>query len=243
MDNDQHEIDDLVKIFANTKAQRWIKLAFILSMRKQVMMQINDFSDSFVWNKQLDINSCIDAKKLIDMNDYYIVGLHLIPATKKSKRSGYVTPNSRNISTELDGQQQSQLLMHQLKTKIVDIMVTESTVINEFQISTADLTKKIPRKRFKQCNNMDNIKSIINEFVNAKLITAFDPPQKKKNNTRYSKIIQRNQLSTLSLTDSEKRIIKKIFVKYGLVHLLITWGSGWGFDEIKYMRSIENLQI
>ena len=243
LNSDYKQIHDLVKILANTKAQRWSKLAFILTIRKQVMEQINHYGDDFHWNGELDLNCCIDAKKLIDMNDYYIVALALIPVSNKGKRSGYVTPKSDASSNTLDQHQQMQLLKHELRIKIIDIILRETNAINGFQISTAELTKKIPRKRFKNCSNMDNIRFIIDEFQNAHLLTATDPANKKTKNTRYSKIIIRNQLSTLSLNDEDKKKIKKIFVKYGLLALLSSWAAGWGPEEVQYVQSIENLQI
>ena len=233
----------MAKILANTKAQRWSKLAFILTIRKQVMEQINHYGDDFHWNGELDLNCCIDAKKLIDMNDYYIVALALIPVSNKGKRSGYVTPKSDASSNTLDQHQQMQLLKHELRIKIIDIILRETNAINGFQISTAELTKKIPRKRFKNCSNMDNIRFIIDEFQNAHLLTATDPANKKTKNTRYSKIIIRNQLSTLSLNDEDKKKIKKIFVKYGLLALLSSWAAGWGPEEVLYIQSIANIQI
>ena len=242
LDSNDKQIHDLVKILANTKAQRWIKLAFILSMRKQAMDQINNITDNFHWNGELDINASIDAKKLIDMNDYYIVALALIPVSNKGKRSGYVTPNN-NLSNELNHEQQSQLLIHELRSKIISLILTFASPINRFQISTRELTKKIPRGRFKFCNNMDNIKYIIDEFEKAKLIKSANPVNKKSKNTKYSKIITRNQLSTLNLNDEEKKNIKKIFNNYGLISSLGDWGLGWGPVETDYMKSIENIPL
>ena len=182
---------ELVKVLANTKAQRWVKLAFILSLRKYVMDQINGINDVFEWNGLLDINACIDAKKLIDMNDFYIVGLALVPVSNKG-RSGYCTPkiSENNVAND----QNHLILVHEFKTKIIKTIVANTSPMNEFKISTSELTKKLPRARYEQLCNMDYIRYIIEELGEVKLLTAYDPPNKKAKNRKYSKIIKRNKI-------------------------------------------------
>ena len=205
------------------------------------MDQINAVGDEFRWNKSLDINASIDAKKLVDMNDFYIVGLALIPVLSKGKRSGYGTPRSSELLNGIDNDQKAQALIHEFKTKIISILLRETSAINGFKISTAELTKKLPRKRFKDLSNMDNIRYIIDELSVVRLLSAADPVDKKAKNRRYCKVITRNQLSTLGLTDEEMKKIKGIFVKYGLLHVVEKWGLGWGPSEVAFMGRIRDI--
>lgn len=229
--------NELVKILANTKNTRFLKVAFKMQARKQ-MMQMKTKHDKFQWHPFIiEPDICDSARQFINMNDIYLLLVSLL--ADKNNKTQCKNKNLNNNMFESNTAYLHQTRMREFRSIILTKLIDNTTKTNEYTIATSDLYKKLPPTKYKEFDNVQHVKAVVDhlESFGAVAVQIINKSQKssgKGGNTKWCANIIRNRLTTIEIGPEEKESLKNFLHNHG--SFARAWGAGWGSREMHDLR-------
>ena len=186
---DEFECNELIIILSNTKDVRWLRIAFNLQVRKQ-MLKMKTKQDKFEWDPMIiDADIAETALNLMNMMDLYTVSLSLLP-TKKDQLNGYRSKHSNasnNINIDnMFKTNDMALKVHCFHVDIIKMIVTMTFTRTDFTITSGNLSKKFGTQQYSSFKNMVHIQLVCQDLRRYGLleIESIIPKRRNSNNNK-----------------------------------------------------------